>query len=69
MRVALKTSLFVFALTFAATDANAWYCTAAAKNGASGWGFHFFQSESEKMALKQCRLTAKGKQCKITSCW
>ena len=69
MRVVLKTSLLVFALTFAATDANAWYCTAAAKNGASGWGFNFFQVESEKSALKMCRLTSKGKRCRITSCW
>ena len=69
MRVVLKSSILAFVLAFAATDANAWYCTATAKNGATGTGFNFFQSESQKTALKQCRLQSKGKKCKITSCW
>ena len=69
MRVVLKASLFVIAMTFAATNANAWYCTASSKNGSTGTGFNFFQSESEKTALKECRLHSKGQRCHIISCW
>lgn len=69
MRVVLKAGLVVIALTFAATNANAWYCTAQSKNGSTGTGFDFFQTESEKAALKQCKLHSKGQKCKITSCW
>ena len=69
MRIVLKASLAVLALTFAATNANAWYCSASSKNGATGWGFHFFQDVSIKTALHDCRLNAKGKPCKIDYCW
>lgn len=69
MRVVLRACLLVVGLTIAATNANAWYCTAESKNGASGWGFHFFQIESEKTALRDCRSHSKGQSCKITSCW
>ena len=68
-RVALKASLFVVALTFAATNANAWYCTAESRNGATGTGFHFFQDVSEKTALAECHLHSKGQKCRIVSCW
>jgi len=69
MRVVLRAGLVVIGLTFAATNANAWFCTAESKNGSTGTGFSIFQSESEKAALKECRLHSKGQRCKITSCW
>ena len=69
MRIALKACLIAFGLTFAATHANAWFCTAQSKNGATGYGFHFFQTESEKAALRECRLHSKTKSCRLTSCW
>jgi len=69
MRVALKASLVLVALTFATTNANAWFCTAESKNGASGTGFHFFKNESEKAALSECRSHSRGQRCRITSCW
>ena len=69
MRTALKASLLIVMLTGAAANANAWFCTAESKNGASGWGFHFFQSESEKTALRDCRSHSHGHICRITSCW
>ena len=69
MRMVLKASLLAVALTMMATNANAWFCTAESKNGASGTGFHFFQFESEKAALRECRAHSKGQICRITSCW
>lgn len=69
MRVALKVSLAMVALSFAATNANAWYCSASSKTGATGWGFHFFKDESEKAALHDCRVNSKGKPCKIDYRW
>jgi len=68
MRIILKTGLVIVALTFAATNANAWYCVAESKNGATGTGFHFFQDLSEKAALQQCRVNSKGKRCHISWC-
>ena len=69
MRGIMLVGLFAVGVSFAATDARAWFCTAESKNGAVGTGFHFFQVESEKAALKECRAHSKGKVCRITSCW
>ena len=69
MRIVLKACLVFAALTFTASAASAWFCTAESKNGALGTGFHFFQSESEKAALQECRLHSKKQACRITSCW
>ena len=69
MRISLKASLLAVVLSFAAADANAWYCTAEAKNGASGWGFNFFQIKAEQTALAECRSKSKRQSCRITSCW
>ena len=69
MRVVLRAGLVAVALTFAATNANAWFCTAESKNGAVGHGFHFFEDLSVKAALADCRSQSKGHMCKITSCW
>lgn len=69
MRTELNVSLIIAALTFATADANAWYCTAEARGGASGWGFNFFQIKAEQTALAECRSKSRGQRCRITSCW
>ena len=69
MRVVLNAGLVVVALTVMTSDANAWYCSAKGKNGASGWGFNFFQAEAEKTALAECRGNSKGQRCVIEYCW
>lgn len=69
MRIVLSMGLIVAVLTMATADANAWYCTAEARNGASGWGFNFFQVKAEQTALAECRSKSRGKVCRITSCW
>ena len=69
MRVVLMAGLLTVTSAFASSDANAWYCTATSKSGATGTGFNFFQIEAEKTALKECRANAKGHRCVITSCW
>ena len=69
MRVARNAGLLVVAMMFASTDAHAWYCSATSKNGASGWGFHFFLDVSEKTALAECKSKSKGQRCVIEYCW
>ena len=69
MRIFLIAGLMMGALSFASTDANAWYCSATSKNGASGWGFNFYEAKAEQSAIADCRLRSKGQRCAIQYCW